>query len=56
MWAVMSNLTTLLRVQMDTVFSSLDTLRHKSDAPAEQDDLEVGAAFFRSHAHSLAVG
>jgi hypothetical protein len=36
--AVMSNLTTLLRVQMDTVFSSLDTLRHKSDAPAEQDD------------------
>jgi Carboxypeptidase regulatory-like domain len=36
--AVMSNLTTLLRVQMDTVFSSLDTLRRKSDAPAEPDD------------------
>jgi len=36
--AVMSNLTTLLRVQVDTVFSSLDTLRRKSDAPAEQDD------------------
>lgn len=36
--AVMSNLTTLLRVQMDTVFASLETLRHKSDAPAEQDD------------------
>jgi len=36
--AVMSNLTTLLRVQVETVFSSLDTLRKKSDAPAEQDD------------------
>src|ERR1700693_485531 len=36
--AVMSNLTTLLRVQVDTVFSSLDTFRRKSDAPAEQDD------------------
>ena len=36
--AVMSNLTTLLRVQVDTVFSSLDTLRRKSNAPAEEDD------------------
>jgi hypothetical protein len=36
--AVMSNLTTLLRVQVETVFSSLDTLRRKSDAPAEPDD------------------
>jgi len=36
--AVMSNLTTLLRVQVETLFSSLDTLRRKSDAPAEQDD------------------
>jgi hypothetical protein len=36
--AVMSNLTTLLRVQVDTVFSSLDTLRRKPDVPAEQDD------------------
>jgi hypothetical protein len=36
--AVMSNLTTLLRVQVETVFSSLDTLRRKSEAPAEQDD------------------
>lgn len=36
--AVMSNLTTLLRVQVDTVFSSLDTLRRKSDAPSAQDD------------------
>jgi hypothetical protein len=36
--AVMANLTTLLRVQVDTVFSSLDTLRRKPDAPAEQDD------------------
>jgi len=36
--AVMSNLTTLLRVQVETVFSSLDTLRRKPDAPAEQDD------------------
>ena len=35
---VMSNLTTLLRVQVETVFSSLDTLRRKSDAPTEQDD------------------
>ena len=36
--AVMSDLTTLLRVQVDTLFSSLDTLRRQSDAPAEQDD------------------
>jgi len=36
--AVMSNLTTLLRMQVDTVFSSLDTLRRKADAPAEPDD------------------
>lgn len=36
--AVMSNLTTLLRVQVETLFSSLDTLRRKSDAPAEPDD------------------
>ena len=36
--AVMSNLTTLLRVQVETVFSSLDTLRRKADAPAEPDD------------------
>ena len=36
--AVVSNLTTLLRVQMETVFASLDSLRRKSDAPAEPDD------------------
>src|SRR5271168_2357092 len=36
--AVVSNLTTLLRVQVETLFSSLDTLRRKSDTPAEQDD------------------
>jgi carboxypeptidase family protein len=36
--SVISNLTTLLRVQVDTVFSSLDTLRRKPDAPSEQDD------------------
>jgi hypothetical protein len=36
--AVISDLTTLLRVQVDTLFSSLDTLRRKSDAPADQDD------------------
>jgi len=36
--AVMSNLTTLLRVQVDTVFGSLDSLRRKSDGPAEPDD------------------
>src|SRR6202158_5692067 len=35
---VIANLTTLLRVQMDSVFSSLDTLRRQSDAPAEPDD------------------
>ena len=35
---VMANLTTLLRVQMDSVFASLDTLRRKSDLPAEPDD------------------
>jgi hypothetical protein len=36
--AVISNLTTLLRVQVDTLFSSLDTLRRKPDASSEQDD------------------
>jgi Carboxypeptidase regulatory-like domain len=36
--AVMADLTTLLRVQVDTVFSSLDTLRRKSNVPAETDD------------------
>jgi Carboxypeptidase regulatory-like domain len=36
--AVIANLTTLLRVQLETVFSSLDTLRRKSDTPSEQDD------------------
>src|SRR5579864_898647 len=36
--AVMSNLTTLLRVQVDTVFSSLNTLRRKPDVPAEPED------------------
>jgi len=36
--AVVANLTTLLRVQVETVFSSLDTLRRKSDAPTEEDD------------------
>ncbi len=36
--AVMADLTTLLRVQMDSVFASLDTLRRKSDAPAEPDN------------------
>lgn len=36
--AVMADLTTLLRVQVDSVFSSLDSLRRKSDAPTETDD------------------
>jgi carboxypeptidase family protein len=36
--AVAANLTTLLRVQVESLFSSLDTLRQKSDAPAEPDD------------------
>ena len=36
--AVMADLTTLLRVQVDSVFASLDTLRGKSDAPMEPDD------------------
>ena len=35
---VAANLTTLLRVQMDSIFASLDTLRRKSDLPAEPDD------------------
>jgi hypothetical protein len=36
--SVIANLTTLLRVQVDTIFSSLDTLRRPADAPAEPDD------------------
>src|ERR1700686_3900195 len=35
---VIANLTTLLRVQMDSLFSSLDTLRRSSVVPAEADD------------------
>ena len=35
---VAANITTLLRVQVDSVFASLDTLRRKSDLPAEPDD------------------
>src|ERR1019366_3821249 len=37
---VAANLTTLLRVQVDSLFASLDTLRRKSDLPAEPDDWE----------------
>src|SRR5271169_29905 len=40
--AVMANLTTTLRVQVDSVFASLDTLRRKPDAPAEPDDWKWG--------------
>jgi hypothetical protein len=36
--AVMADLTTLMRVQVDSVFASLDTLRRKTDLPAEPDD------------------
>ena len=36
--AVVSNLTTLLRVQVESVFSSLDTLRRKPNTAAEPDD------------------
>ena len=36
--SVIANLTTLLRVQVDSLFSSLDTLRRQSDVPAEPDD------------------
>src|SRR6266699_175847 len=36
--SVIDNLTTLLRVQVDSIFSSLDTLRRQSDAPTEPDD------------------
>ncbi len=36
--SVVANLTTLLRVQVDSLFSSLDTLRRQTDAPAEPDD------------------
>src|ERR1035437_8860923 len=35
---VAANIATLLRVQVDSVFASLDTLRRKSDLPAEPDD------------------
>ncbi len=35
---VMANLTTLLRVQVDSLFASLDTLRRQPDVPAEPDD------------------
>jgi hypothetical protein len=35
---VMADLTTLLRVRVDSLFASLDTLRRQSDAPAEPDD------------------
>jgi len=35
---VIANLTTLLRVQVDSIFSSLDTLRRQSDVPAEPDN------------------
>jgi hypothetical protein len=36
--AVAANLTTLLRVQMDSIFASLDQLRRKPDVPAAADD------------------
>ena len=36
--AVVANFTTLLRLRVDTVFASLDTLRHDSDVPTESDD------------------
>ena len=36
--SVIANLTTLLRVQVDSLFSSLDSLRRQSDASAEADD------------------
>ncbi len=36
--AVMANLTTMLRVRMDSIFASLETLRRKSDTPPEPDD------------------
>jgi hypothetical protein len=36
--AVVANLTTVLRVQVESLFSSLDTLRRKSDAPPDPDD------------------
>jgi hypothetical protein len=36
--AVMANLTTLLRVQVESVFSTLDTLRRKPDAAVDADD------------------
>jgi len=36
--SVVANLTTLLRVQVDSLFSSLDTLRRQSDAVPEPDD------------------
>jgi hypothetical protein len=36
--AVLADLTTVLSVQMNSVFASLDTLRHKADTSTEPDD------------------
>ena len=36
--AVIADITTMLRVQVNSVFASLDTLRRKSDASTEPDD------------------
>lgn len=36
--AVAANLTTLLRVHVDSIFASLDQLRRKSDVPVDADD------------------
>src|ERR1700738_4264688 len=36
--SVIANLTTLLRVQVDSLFSSIDSLRRQSDTSAEADD------------------
>ena len=54
--AVMSNLTTLLRVQVETLFSSLDTLAPEIRCPCRTGRLEVGAAFLDGDSHDPAVG
>src|SRR5579871_2308329 len=36
--AVAADLTTMLRIQVDSVFASINTLRKKSDTPSDPDD------------------
>ncbi len=53
--AVMADLTTLLRVQMDSVFASLDTLRAQVRCARGTRRLEVGAALLGGNPHDPAM-